>query len=85
MSKYIAGLFLLLFGILVHADDSLIYDQNTGNYTLTYNGNSYVFVPGTNISPYVQSWFEAQRDSTVTYRYRYVTVLSRWASNQDCT
>lgn len=70
MSKYIAGLFLLLFGILVHADDSLIYDQNTGNYTLTYNGNSYVFVPGTNISPYVQSWFEAQRDSTVTYRYR---------------
>lgn len=70
MSKFISGLLLLFIGVLAYADDTLVYDPNTGNYTLTYNGNSYVFAPGTNIDPKVQSWFETKRDGTVTYRYR---------------
>lgn len=65
----ISAVFLGLANV-AKADDTLTLDSNTGNYILTHNGAQSVWVPGTKFNPTVQSWFSAQDDGSVIYRYR---------------
>ena len=77
-SKLYAG--IAVMAISLHAQaypgESIVRDPATGNYTITYQGDSNttelsqtIFVPSTKIDPTIRSSFRLGEKGTIVYRY----------------
>ena len=75
-SKLCAGIVVMATTLYAQADsgESIVLDPTTGNYTITYGGDSTnlsqtVFVPATKIDPTIRSSFRLNERDVITYRY----------------
>ncbi|OIR15831.1 hypothetical protein GALL_33320 [mine drainage metagenome] len=75
-SKLCAGIVVMAITLYAQADsgESIVLDPTTGNYTITYGGDSTnlsqtVFVPATKIDPTIRSSFRLNERDVITYRY----------------
>ncbi|MBI3481282.1 MAG: hypothetical protein HY016_13165 [Nitrosomonadales bacterium] len=76
--KLLTGIATLAISLHAHAypGESIVLDPATGNYTITYRGDSNstdlsqtVFVPSTKVVPSIRSGFHLGEKSAIVYRY----------------
>jgi hypothetical protein len=77
-SKLLTGIAALIISLYAQAypGESIVRDPATGNYTITYQGDSdstelsqTVFVPSTKVEPNIRSTFRLGEKGAIVYRY----------------
>jgi len=77
-SKLYAGIAVMAISLYAQAypGESIVRDPATGNYTITYQGDSNttelsqtIFVPSTKIDPVIRSGFRLGENGVIVYRY----------------
>src|SRR5450759_2670869 len=77
-SKLYAGIAVMAISLYAQAypGESIVRDPATGNYTITYQGDSNttelsqtIFVPSTKIDPAIRSSFRLGEKGVIVYRY----------------